>query len=109
MKGNKLTNLSVEQIVDCNGFQDPNSEEACCGVFGGWPNLVFEYVNKTVRNSKFSFPKQLVQQSLAIMNREESRVKMTTAIALVSTKLAFHVDHQATMTHDADQTFLIAT
>lgn len=43
------------------------------------------------------------------MNREESKVKMTTATALVSTKPAFHVDHQATMTHDADQTFLIAT
>lgn len=55
LKGNKLTNLSVEQVVDCNGFQDPNSEEACCGVFGGWPQLVFEYVKETVSLRVLSF------------------------------------------------------
>jgi hypothetical protein len=49
LKGNPLTNLSVEQIVDCDGTQDPDSEEkADCGVYGGWPFLAIEYVQRAV-------------------------------------------------------------
>ena len=51
LKGNPLTNLSVEQVVDCDGFQEKNGEKACCGVFGGWPFLVFEYVKSAVMNT----------------------------------------------------------
>jgi len=43
-----MTNLSVEQVVDCDGFQDNNTINACCGVYGGWPYLVFEYIQKNV-------------------------------------------------------------
>ncbi len=43
-----MTNLSVEQVVDCDGFQDNNTINACCGVYGGWPYLVFEYIKETV-------------------------------------------------------------
>ena len=36
LRGHNLTNLSVEQIVDCDGTQaDDNSENADCGVYGG--------------------------------------------------------------------------
>jgi cathepsin F len=49
LKGNPLTNLSVEQIVDCDGTQDPDSgEKADCGVYGGWPFLAIEYVQRAV-------------------------------------------------------------
>lgn len=46
LKGNKLTSLSVEQIVDCDGFSTGDNEHADCGVYGGWPYLAFEYVKK---------------------------------------------------------------
>lgn len=34
IKGNPLTSLSVEQIVDCDGFFENNSDHADCGVYG---------------------------------------------------------------------------
>lgn len=44
LKGNKLTNLSVEQVVDCDGTKDPKTDNADCGVYGGWPYLAFQYI-----------------------------------------------------------------
>ncbi len=38
LKGNPLINLSVEQVVDCDGATGD------CGVYGGWPYLAFEYI-----------------------------------------------------------------
>lgn len=49
VKGNDLTSLSVEQIVDCDGFAEKDSDHADCGVYGGWPYLAFEYVKSVVR------------------------------------------------------------
>lgn len=48
--GQKMTNLSVEQIVECDGGYDhsPNVSNADCGVFGGWPYLAYQYVMKAV-------------------------------------------------------------
>lgn len=46
MKGNDLMKLSVEQIVDCDGQDDKTSINSCCGVYGGWPYLVFDYLQK---------------------------------------------------------------
>ena len=48
LKGNPLTNLSVEQIVDCDGTFDIKDSHSDCGVFGGWPFLAFEYVMRAV-------------------------------------------------------------
>lgn len=48
LKSNKLVSLSVEQIVDCDGFSSGDMEHADCGVYGGWPYLAFEYVKKAV-------------------------------------------------------------
>ncbi|XP_071110333.1 cysteine proteinase 1-like [Haliotis cracherodii] len=44
MQGKPLTNLSVEQIVDCDGTMDKEQKKADCGVFGGWPYLAYQYV-----------------------------------------------------------------
>lgn len=49
MKGNDLMKLSVEQIVDCDGAVDNSSINSCCGVYGGWPYLAFNYLQKAVR------------------------------------------------------------
>ncbi|CAF1203654.1 unnamed protein product [Rotaria sordida] len=46
IKSKTLTNLSVEQIVDCDGMQKPDSGQADCGVYGGWPFLSFQYLMK---------------------------------------------------------------
>ncbi|XP_069111888.1 cathepsin L-like [Argopecten irradians] len=46
MAGKKLTNFSVEQIVDCDGMEDVKGGNADCGVFGGWPYLAYQYVMK---------------------------------------------------------------
>lgn len=46
MATKNLTSLSEEQIVDCDGSQEPSTGHADCGVFGGWPYLAFEYVIK---------------------------------------------------------------
>lgn len=45
-----MMNLSVEQIVECDGGYDhsPNVSNADCGVFGGWPYLAYQYVMKAV-------------------------------------------------------------
>ena len=48
LKGNPLTNISMEQIIDCDGTQDTVDDHADCGVFGGWPFLAFEYVIRAV-------------------------------------------------------------
>jgi cathepsin F len=42
LKGNPLTNLSVEQIVDCDANYE--TQNADCGVYGGWPYLAFKYL-----------------------------------------------------------------
>jgi cathepsin F len=55
LKGNKLTNLSVEQVVDCDGSIDPTNINSDCGVYGGWPYLAMEYVKRAVNESFFSF------------------------------------------------------
>lgn len=44
MRGYPLTKLSVEQIVDCDGMQADDDENADCGVYGGWPYLAIQYV-----------------------------------------------------------------
>ena len=48
--GQKMTNLSVEQVVECDAMYDhrPNATHADCGVFGGWPYLAYQYVMKAV-------------------------------------------------------------
>ncbi|CAF1350741.1 unnamed protein product [Adineta steineri] len=46
LKSKTLTNLSVEQIVDCDGMQKIDSAQADCGVYGGWPFLSFQYLIK---------------------------------------------------------------
>ncbi|KAK7480078.1 hypothetical protein BaRGS_00028715 [Batillaria attramentaria] len=46
MQGKPLTNLSVEQVVDCDGTKDPAEMRADCGVFGGWPYLAYQYVKQ---------------------------------------------------------------
>lgn len=48
LKKNPLTNISMEQIIDCDGTTDPVDKHADCGVYGGWPFLAFEYVMKAV-------------------------------------------------------------
>ena len=35
MAGNKLVELSAEQLVDCDGTTLPEENKADCGVFGG--------------------------------------------------------------------------
>lgn len=47
LAGHNLTSLSVEQIVDCDGSQDPPLGRADCGVFGGWPYLALDFVIRT--------------------------------------------------------------
>ncbi|XP_063410376.1 procathepsin L-like [Mytilus trossulus] len=47
MAGKPLTNLSVEQVVDCDGMEDIPGKNADCGVFGGWPYLAYQYIIKT--------------------------------------------------------------
>ncbi|CAF1240174.1 unnamed protein product [Rotaria magnacalcarata] len=44
MKSKALAELSVEQIVDCDDMQQPDSGQADCGVYGGWPYLSFQYM-----------------------------------------------------------------
>ncbi|CAM4941161.1 unnamed protein product [Rotaria socialis] len=44
LKSKLLTNLSVEQVVDCDGMQKADSVQADCGVYGGWPFLSFQYL-----------------------------------------------------------------
>ena len=48
--GQKMTNLSVEQVVECDGTYDHHSdvENADCGIYGGWPYLAYQYVIKAV-------------------------------------------------------------
>lgn len=44
LSGKPLTNLSVEQVVECDGTQDQKGGRADCGVFGGWPYLAYQYI-----------------------------------------------------------------
>ena len=46
VKGNPLTKLSVEQIVDCDGSDNSTTAQADCGVYGGWPFMALEYVQR---------------------------------------------------------------
>jgi len=39
-----LTNLSVEQLVECDASVDTDTAMADCGEFGGWPYLAYDYV-----------------------------------------------------------------
>ena len=49
MKGHKLMNLSVEQVVDCDDSKDVPKEFGDCGVYGGWPYLAFGYLKDRYR------------------------------------------------------------
>ncbi|XP_067931272.1 uncharacterized protein [Watersipora subatra] len=44
MKYQKLVNLSVEQVVDCDDSEDVPKSYGDCGVYGGWPYLAFGYL-----------------------------------------------------------------
>lgn len=46
LSGKPLTNLSVEQVVECDGMEDVKGGHADCGVFGGWPYLAYQYIKK---------------------------------------------------------------
>ncbi|XP_076472387.1 cathepsin L-like [Babylonia areolata] len=46
LQNQPLTNLSVEQVTDCDGTQDQKQLRADCGVFGGWPYLAYQYIQK---------------------------------------------------------------
>lgn len=46
MQGKPLSNFSVEQVVDCDSTTDPAQMRADCGVFGGWPYLAYQYIQK---------------------------------------------------------------
>ncbi|XP_064642990.1 cysteine proteinase 1-like [Lineus longissimus] len=46
MAGHNLTSLSVEQVVDCDGGEDVPKGRADCGVFGGWPYLAYQFIQK---------------------------------------------------------------
>lgn len=46
MSSGNLTSLSAEQLVDCDSTQSPNNNDADCGVFGGWPYLAYQYLEK---------------------------------------------------------------
>ena len=41
-----LIPLSAEQLVECDGTQDPAHNHADCGPFGGWPYLAYQYILK---------------------------------------------------------------
>ena len=74
LKSKTLTNLSVEQVVDCDGMQKPDTyvsfstsnpishshtyfcrAQADCGVYGGWPFLSFQYLMQQVNSLCFPF------------------------------------------------------
>eukprot|EP00753_Platysulcus_tardus_P004785 PLAT1269.1.p1 GENE.PLAT1269.1~~PLAT1269.1.p1 ORF type:complete len:367 (+),score=130.34 PLAT1269.1:30-1103(+) len=42
--GNAFVELSVEQLVECAANEQVSTGHACCGVFGGWPYLAFQYI-----------------------------------------------------------------
>jgi cathepsin F len=46
LKYGKLEQMSVEQLVECDASTSTKLGEADCGMFGGWPNLAFEYLIK---------------------------------------------------------------
>jgi len=48
MKYQKLLNLSVEQVVDCDDSEDVPKRYGDCGVYGGWPYLAFGYLQRQV-------------------------------------------------------------
>lgn len=48
MKYQKLVNLSVEQVVDCDDSEDVPKNYGDCGVYGGWPYLAFGYLMRQV-------------------------------------------------------------
>jgi cathepsin F len=48
LHGNKLISLSAEQLIDCDDTYDPSSLHMDCGVFGGWPYLAYQYIQKQV-------------------------------------------------------------
>eukprot|EP00475_Leptophrys_vorax_P015726 TRINITY_DN2203_c0_g1_i1.p1 TRINITY_DN2203_c0_g1~~TRINITY_DN2203_c0_g1_i1.p1 ORF type:complete len:369 (-),score=86.98 TRINITY_DN2203_c0_g1_i1:79-1185(-) len=47
LKHGKLEQLSVEQLVECDASASSDLKEADCGMFGGWPNLAFEFLIKS--------------------------------------------------------------
>jgi len=40
----KLVNLSVEQLIECDALA--SATHADCGVFGGWPFLAYQYIQR---------------------------------------------------------------
>ncbi|KAH8065699.1 C1 peptidase-like protein [Aureococcus anophagefferens] len=42
--GENATDLSVEQILECDKNSNATADQADCGEFGGWPYLAFEYL-----------------------------------------------------------------
>jgi len=46
LKTQQLTDLSVEQLVECDNSSDPKNGTADCGEFGGWPYLAYQYFER---------------------------------------------------------------
>jgi len=44
LANNKLVDLSVEFLVDCDGSSDKETGQADCSVFGGWPSLAYDFI-----------------------------------------------------------------
>ena len=42
--GANATDLSVEQVLECDANANVKADQADCGSFGGWPYLAFEYI-----------------------------------------------------------------
>ena len=52
MAGHPATNLSVEQVVDCDDSKDAPKMYADCGVYGGWPYLAYQYLIRAVSEAE---------------------------------------------------------
>lgn len=46
LKTSKLIDLSVEQLVECDSSSEASRGIGDCGVFGGWPFLAFQYLER---------------------------------------------------------------
>ena len=78
MMGQPLKNLSVEQIVECDGMHDSvsaNTTNADCGVFGGWPYLAYQYVKKAVSESFYSYTHTIYKPITRLQILDSSKLK----------------------------------